>query len=953
MSEIKLSMQGKAGLKNQRLSGGSVLTVWKGAAIVFTFSFLLYANSISNQYNLDDELVTSVDAKRQHPLTSKGVAAIPEIFTKPYYSDGMGYAYDYRPIVLISFAIEHSLFGDNPHVSHFFNVLLYSLLCVLLLIALHHLLSEYHALVPFLITLLFAAFPVHTEVVASIKNRDEILSLLGGLGALYFFISYADNRKKILLLCAGFSFAFGLLSKQTVLSLIIIIPILLIIFKKLPPRQILVVFFVLVAIAFPFIQILFLTDRLVFVGAIFVFIMLVEQIKNGTVLIRIKEKANMLSSWMGMLKDRFLKRTRLMQASDLPALPGEQPRVTFQLSYPVIIICFISICIISLPLLIFKSFFAVIPLLAFLPLCFFSPSGLKKYFIWLCLLVAGIVSYWSKEFLVYDMAVLFFLYHFLVDSKARRIPNAAIITILCIWGFIIFGYENSVTFVFILIVIGFAYLPGFKWIKLLPVAVIVISIAQFLVQGPARLFGEYALFNNLEILHLLLFLMVLFMPQRSKLIISCIYSATIILLIPQLVASYNNVNISIGAVETPKLTLNIGPPSFRPMDYAETVIDAGKTPFREKLGTGMMTIGKYLKLTLIPYPMSFYYGYKVIEKTDIALPVPVIIGVLFTALWVMALVFLKKDWIISAGLFIYVVSIFPASNILSPIPGMVADRLLFIPSLGFCVLLTWLLMKVFAVSTQKAEKVPSLKYLPAAFKFACAAVLIAYSGMTLARNRQWHDTLTLMRHDITHLEESAQAHNLLATSLARKAVDGTSDSEARLLLLEAETHLEKAISIYSDFFNAVYDLGRVRMMLGKLDEAELDFNKAIELDSTFPESFHNLALIRVNRKDFSGAIPYYEKYISIKPDNMAALMDLSFCYAQTHDLQNAMVYMKKAMNLFPRKPEPLINLSRIFADMGQLDSAIFYIRKAEIISPGHPDVRMLKEAFNRQDANSN
>ncbi len=952
MSGIKHSMQGKATLKNPD-SGGSFPAGWKGVAIVFTFSFLLYANSIPNQYNLDDELVTSVDAKRQHPLTSKGIAAIPDIFTKPYYSDDMGYAYDYRPIVLTSFAIEHSLFGDNPHVSHLINVLLYSILCVLLLLTLRHLLSEYNDLVPFFITLLFAAFPVHTEVVASIKNRDEILSLLGGLGALYFFIAYAGSRKKILLLCAGGSFVFGLLSKQTVLSLIIIIPILLIIFKKLPPLQILIVSAILVAIAFPFIQITFLTDRLMFAGAIIAFITLIEQIKNGTVLIRIKEKARMLTSWMGMVKDRFVNWSRLMQRSEPPAQSQEQSLVVFQLSYPVTIISFISISVISLPLLILKSFFAVIPLLAFLPLCFFSPQGIKKYFIWFCLLISAAVAYWTKVFLVYDMAVLFFAYHFLVDSKARRIPNTAIIIILCIWGFLIFGYENSTTFVMILMVLGFAYSPRFKWIKWLLGVVTVISIAQFLMPGSAGLNRINALYSGIGILHSLLLLMVLFKPQRARLIISCIYSATIILLIPQLIASYNNVTINIGAIEPPKMTFNIGPPSFRPMDYTETVIDAGKTPFREKSGTGMVTIGKYLKLTLIPYPMSFYYGYKVIEKTDMAKSVPIIIGILFAALWAIALVFLKREGIISAGLFIYVVSIFPASNILSPIPGMVADRLLFIPSLGFCVLLAWLLMKVFAVSFQKGGGALSLRYLPVVFKITCIAVLVTYSAITLARNRQWHDTLTLMRHDIAHLEESAQAHNLLATNLARKAVESASDSEARLLLLEAEAHLEKAIFIYNDFFNAAYDLGRVRMMLGKLDEAERAFKKAVELDSTFSESFYNLALIRVNRKDFSGAIAYYVKYISIKPDNMAALMDLSFCYAQTHDLRNAMIYMKKAVDLFPRKPEPLINLSRIFADMGQLDSALFYIRKAEIISPGHPDVKMLKNAFSRQDANSN
>ena len=45
-------------------------------------AFLVYANTIGNGYNMDDELVT-----RKHKFTSRGISAIPEKFTNPYYSD--------------------------------------------------------------------------------------------------------------------------------------------------------------------------------------------------------------------------------------------------------------------------------------------------------------------------------------------------------------------------------------------------------------------------------------------------------------------------------------------------------------------------------------------------------------------------------------------------------------------------------------------------------------------------------------------------------------------------------------------------------------------------------------------------------------------------------------------------------------------------------------------------
>src|SRR5690606_6970095 len=99
--------------------------------LLAAFAFLLFGNTINHSYNLDDTLVT-----KNHRLTSKGVSAIPEIFSSPYYQDNMGYAYEYRPVVLASFAIEHELFGENPQASHFINVLLYAITGILLFILL-------------------------------------------------------------------------------------------------------------------------------------------------------------------------------------------------------------------------------------------------------------------------------------------------------------------------------------------------------------------------------------------------------------------------------------------------------------------------------------------------------------------------------------------------------------------------------------------------------------------------------------------------------------------------------------------------------------------------------------------------------------------------------------------------------------------------------------------------
>jgi hypothetical protein len=87
---------------------------WRLWLAMFLLTFLLFGNTLPHGYNLDDEFVT-----KNHPFTSKGFAGIEEIFKSPYYSDNMGYSYEYRPVTHLSFAIEHQLFGEHPSISHF------------------------------------------------------------------------------------------------------------------------------------------------------------------------------------------------------------------------------------------------------------------------------------------------------------------------------------------------------------------------------------------------------------------------------------------------------------------------------------------------------------------------------------------------------------------------------------------------------------------------------------------------------------------------------------------------------------------------------------------------------------------------------------------------------------------------------------------------------------------
>lgn len=203
----------------------------------FILCFLIYGKSITNNYSMDDEFVI-----RNNMQVQKGIKAIPEIFRTTYVIDNQKSNYEYRPVVKAVFAIECQFFGVNPHTSHFFNVLLYAISILLLYKILKKLLFNYNIVLPFIITTFFLIHPLHSEVVISIKNRDVILSFIGALLALFFYLKFTETRKYYLLFFGAFFMLFGLMSKKDAMTFFAVIPFTIWFFKGVPVKRMIPVF---------------------------------------------------------------------------------------------------------------------------------------------------------------------------------------------------------------------------------------------------------------------------------------------------------------------------------------------------------------------------------------------------------------------------------------------------------------------------------------------------------------------------------------------------------------------------------------------------------------------------------------------------------------------------------------------------------------------------------------
>jgi tetratricopeptide (TPR) repeat protein len=202
--------------------------------LFFILAFLIYANTLQNRYAQDDDIYT-----RKNTFVQKGISSFPDLVNQGSLVgfDGTNVS-DYRPLVLVNFALEKSLFGNNPKTHHFFNILFYGLICAVLILFLQQLFKNYPPYVPILIGLLFLLHPIHTEVVANIKSRDELLCFLFGLLALKYAYSHVMLQNTKHLIFASLAFFCSLLCKENGFVFLPLIALILYYFTSLKPLQI-------------------------------------------------------------------------------------------------------------------------------------------------------------------------------------------------------------------------------------------------------------------------------------------------------------------------------------------------------------------------------------------------------------------------------------------------------------------------------------------------------------------------------------------------------------------------------------------------------------------------------------------------------------------------------------------------------------------------------------------
>ncbi|HYX20345.1 MAG TPA: tetratricopeptide repeat protein, partial [Thermoanaerobaculia bacterium] len=158
------------------------------AALLLSGACLLsYANGLTGAFAYDDKAIVRDNFRLRAP------ERVLELFTTQYFGGRPGTGTAYRPVLLLSYALQWWAFGGGVVQYHVVNVLLH--VAATLLLAALLLRVGLPPPASFAAALLFAVLPIHVEAVASVVGRGETLSAALLLGALLLALRAAERGR--------------------------------------------------------------------------------------------------------------------------------------------------------------------------------------------------------------------------------------------------------------------------------------------------------------------------------------------------------------------------------------------------------------------------------------------------------------------------------------------------------------------------------------------------------------------------------------------------------------------------------------------------------------------------------------------------------------------------------------------------------------------------------------
>jgi tetratricopeptide (TPR) repeat protein len=366
-----------------------------------------------------------------------------------------------------------------------------------------------------------------------------------------------------------------------------------------------------------------------------------------------------------------------------------------------------------------------------------------------------------------------------------------------------------------------------------------------------------------------------------------------------------------------------------------------ETPFfeiesaAEKWASIISAAGYYLKLLVYPYPLCCYYGFNQIPVTDWLNWTVYTSAFAYAALIYIAISGLRKPSLKSFGAIIILCDLALFVNVLYPYPGILGERVLFGSTLGISLMLVGTLTKV------KQNEASTLQNLLSSSKVISAVFLLILgmgSWLTINRNSDWKDRLTLFTVDAKNCAKSVKLQQLYAHHLRQEYLDNP-ETFTTAQANEVLRAYQKGIDLYDAWPITHYGAGNVLFFdLGNAQRAVPYYLKAVELNPKYADAQYDLLNAYLELGDFENAEKIMNVLIGIFPED-ESLFDrvLKGLFTEVQFNQAERIN-QQFLEAFPKLDLPYIYQGNVNIAKGDTLGALLHFEQALEFNPNNADL---------------
>lgn len=365
-------------------------------------------------------------------------------------------------------------------------------------------------------------------------------------------------------------------------------------------------------------------------------------------------------------------------------------------------------------------------------------------------------------------------------------------------------------------------------------------------------------------------------------------------------------------------TIVSGPPSV-----ADNMLSAAKDPLTRFSGAVAM-LGYYGLKMIFPVGLSFDMSYPEMTPAAPASLAFMLSAVVYIGLLVLAILGFRHKSMFTLALLSFFITVSVPSNIFVLIGTHYGERLMYVPSFAYCLLLATAIVRIEHLLPASATKVNGVTF---PILGLTGMLILIFSGLTISRTPVWKDNGTLYASGLVSAPNSSRVHYYQGLWLNKpdKFPAASKDSASKAAIF----HLKKSVELYPAFSDAWTQLGVAYYRSNSFDAAFNAYTEALKYNPYDPVTLNNLGSVYFSTNRVDEALKFFMEAIRYKPDYADALMNIGSCYGAGQKYDLAITYFQKAVAIDPTMKQAYYLLGITYRNIGNEALATQYLQKAE------------------------